>query len=145
MRAPNKHPHPGSVQNPLCEKHGTPKEYRIETKRGRDRDGDGKVGCGWRCRACHADAELRRKARVKFGIENLPELIKSRGGRCDSCGRIPTGENRNRVLHVDHDHVTGKFRGMLCRGCNLGVGFLADDPVRCELAAAYLRRSRTGT
>jgi hypothetical protein len=38
----------------------------------------------------------------------------------------------------DHDHKTEKFRAWLCHDCNKGLGFLGDDPKRCERAVDYL-------
>lgn len=42
-------------------------------------------------------------------------------------------------LVVDHCHDSGKIRGLLCRSCNLGLGFFADSPSVLEKAIAYLK------
>lgn len=63
------------------------------------------------------------------------------GRPCDVCGVVPKGEKRLDVLHLDHDHCTGEFRGWLCRSCNLGVGHMRDDADICRRAAAYLDRA----
>lgn len=45
-------------------------------------------------------------------------------------------------LHVDHDHVSGKMRGLLCQKCNHGIGLMGEDPDRLRRAARYLEESR---
>lgn len=56
---------------------------------------------------------------------------------CECCGEIETG--RNSVLSLDHDHLTGVFRGWLCNKCNLGIGLLGDTAESVEKAVTYLR------
>jgi hypothetical protein len=58
---------------------------------------------------------------------------------CECCGRNVFLENKR--LAVDHDHVSGAFRGWLCNRCNMAIGLLGDDLASVEKAAAYLRRT----
>lgn len=62
---------------------------------------------------------------------------------CSVCGRLPDPEHSNvsyRSLHLDHDHESGLFRGLICGWCNLALGFALDDPDRLEALARYLRK-----
>jgi hypothetical protein len=47
-------------------------------------------------------------------------------------------------LAVDHDHKTGKIRGLLCRNHNTGLGLFRDDPAIIRQAAAYIERHNNG-
>jgi hypothetical protein len=47
--------------------------------------------------------------------------------------------DRGPRVHVDHCHISGKVRGVLCQNCNLGLGHFHDTPEKLERAAAYLR------
>jgi len=53
-------------------------------------------------------------------------------GRCAICG------NSEKRLHLDHNHLTGAVRGLLCNRCNLGIGHFADDYARLLKAADYV-------
>jgi len=53
-------------------------------------------------------------------------------GRCDCCLVLVIGP-----FHMDHDHITGAFRGWTCDGCNVGRG-MADDPDKLRTRADFL-------
>jgi len=85
------------------------------------------------CRACRAkyrNANCRGKFRDVISDEQLAH-IKATTHECVICGAAET-------LVVDHDHVTGKVRGMLCNHCNRGLGHFRDNPTLLEFAAQYL-------
>jgi hypothetical protein len=68
-------------------------------------------------------------------------MLASQGGMCAICGGPPKACLGD-VFCVDHDHVTGQIRGLLCGNCNKGIGCLADDPDIVTAAAAYLLQHR---
>jgi len=77
-----------------------------------------------------------------FGLtlEEYEELLRSQEGVCALCSTDkPKGRG---AFHVDHDHLTGLIRGLLCHACNSGLGSLGDDPVRVARAVKYLRGER---
>jgi hypothetical protein len=53
---------------------------------------------------------------------------------CAICNQVPT------LLYVDHDHKTGKVRGLLCNLCNVAIGQLGESEARLLSAVDYLRR-----
>lgn len=61
---------------------------------------------------------------------------------CDVCGYVAPPQTRN--LHLDHDHATGLFRGVLCGGCNTSLGALNENPERILALAEYARRRCRG-
>ncbi|WP_328297774.1 endonuclease VII domain-containing protein [Streptomyces sp. NBC_00435] len=70
---------------------------------------------------------------LNYGItEAEPDaMIAAQGGVCILCRESPAD-------HVDHDHRTGKVRGVLRFGCNAGIGQLKDRPDVLRRAAAYV-------
>jgi hypothetical protein len=92
------------------------------------------------------DKIKRTCLRVKMRRMNVPEQdIPSTVERlmstthCEICGGAVEQVG---TLHVDHCHASNRFRGMLCGGCNNGLGHFKDDPARLEKAIEYLKRFR---
>jgi len=75
--------------------------------------------------------------RRTFGItaDDVDALLEKQDGKCAICGGEPARENG---WHVDHDHNTGRIRGVLCQRCNHAIGLLDEDPERLRAAADYL-------
>jgi hypothetical protein len=70
-------------------------------------------------------------------VDEYEEFVAAHGEKCAICG---TGQDvQGFRLAIDHDHVTGKVRGLLCAKCNLGVGYFRDNPQLLEEGAKYLR------
>ena len=82
-------------------------------------------------------ASKRQRARNKCRYGLLPgdyeSMLDMQDGRCAVCGR---GDRR---LCIDHNHVTGVVRGLLCFGCNTSIGLLNDSPDLLQAAIDYLR------
>ena len=81
-----------------------------------------------------------RKRGSSIKLPQYEELLRTQGGVCAGCLTAPTDALR---LAVDHDHTTGEVRGLLCRGCNTGLGQLRDDVVRLRRLADYLEAKRS--
>lgn len=102
-----------------------------------------------RWRATHRE-HLRAYNRLRtFGLtlEQFESMLAEQNELCAICGIhmessggvMKNGVQRTGVC-VDHDHETGKVRGLLCGHCNKGIGLLRDDPVILAAAIAYLQR-----
>lgn len=79
--------------------------------------------------------------RVKYGLsdERYDEMLAEQAHRCAIC-RTDKSVGISEKLHVDHDHGTGRVRGLLCNACNNGLGRFRDDPALLRAAADYLER-----
>lgn len=85
------------------------------------------------CRSEYRNANCRGAYRNAITDEALADL-KATVTQCVICG------NEEKLV-VDHDHQTGKVRGLLCNHCNRGLGHFKDDPMLFEFAAQYLYAS----
>lgn len=115
------------------------------------------LGCGrgkspgrgrkW-CEECTAERlEVRRHrqrgnpamsllCRYGLTVEEYDALLEKQCGVCAICEALPP-VGRLRRLSVDHDHVTGEVRGLLCQRCNMALHFLENTEWN-ERATAYL-------
>jgi Recombination endonuclease VII len=75
----------------------------------------------------------------KYGMTEADyrALFEAQGGVCAICRCLPDGVDLT-LLVVDHDHETGRVRGLLCTTCNLGLERFKDDPKLLRAAALYL-------
>lgn len=97
-----------------------------------------------RCASCAQAAarQSNRRAKYKLGPAEFRALWAMQRGRCAICLLpFPTETQVRTVIRVDHDHVTGQVRGLLCNACNVGVGMFRDDAVRMRRAVDYLTRA----
>lgn len=98
------------------------------------------LGFGGRCRACKASQDrtawhLRaREARYGLTSSAYDDLLQGQGGGCAVCHRAP----HEARMCVDHDHATGRIRGILCSRCNTGIAYLGDTSDLVLRAAIYL-------
>ena len=120
-----------------------------------------RLGLRSECRKCGSEKSMKwndanwdknrdTRLRREFGItlEQYNAMLAEQGGVCAICGEPPTvvnyrpsrrqGRPTRPILVVDHDHGTGKIRGLLCIHCNRGLGFLKDDAVIVRFALKYL-------
>jgi hypothetical protein len=69
--------------------------------------------------------------------EDFEKLLAKQGGGCAICKKT-LADSRGRRLYVDHDHVSGKIRGLLCSRCNVCLGQFEDSIPLLEAAISYL-------
>jgi len=74
-------------------------------------------------------------------VEAYEGMQKRQGRVCAICRQPPNGKRVER-LSVDHDHETGKVRGLLCRRCNAALGLCHDSIEWLQEAMKYLTKQR---
>ena len=74
--------------------------------------------------------------KTKYGItlEEYDSMVKKQENKCLICG----SDNGSIELSVDHNHLTGGIRGLLCTSCNVGIGCFKDSPELLQKAISYL-------
>lgn len=105
------------------------------------------------CKACtnaasnkHYDVGDRRKNKHyknRYGItyQDKIDLYASQNGCCKICGDATALDK----IHLDHCHSTGEVRGLLCHGCNIGLGMFKDNTETLLSAIQYIKEAQNGS
>jgi len=84
------------------------------------------------------------KYKYNITVEQYDQMFEEQNGVCAICGKPETTKNQWGTLRlsVDHDHVTGRVRGLLCTRCNNIIGRADDDVTILLNAGIYLEKHR---
>lgn len=72
----------------------------------------------------------------KLTIDDFESMMNKQDRKCAICGKRE--DEMKRGFHIDHNHATGKIRGLLCLNCNTGLGMFKDNPKLISKAKEYL-------
>jgi hypothetical protein len=95
---------------------------------------------------CSKDKKKNNYLTRKYGLtlEEFQTLHGNQHGVCAICGEpekvLESRTKKAKSLSVDHCHITGKVRGLLCYECNTGIGKLKDSTSLMRKAIEYLER-----
>lgn len=100
-----------------------------------------KINQGGRCPVAHRRTNTREYPLkdgevIKIKGSEREEILNEFGKNCMICGEDVTDTG-----NLDHCHKTGKWRGVLCRNCNTGLGLFKDDKQLLFSAILYLAKS----
>jgi hypothetical protein len=90
---------------------------------------------GTRARDPHYDRHRNLWRKYRLRPETYAVMLSIQGGVCAICGCEPPADKN---LVVDHEHKSGKVRGLLCNGCNIGLGGFKELPSNFYAALRYL-------
>ena len=79
------------------------------------------------------------KKKYNITLEDYTNLLNRQGGVCGLCGGMPN--KRYEYFCVDHNHKTGKVRGLLCSKCNMYVGVYENKKFMKEVED-YVKKNR---
>jgi hypothetical protein len=116
----------------ICKKEKEAKEFYLSNT---NKDGLH----GW-CKVCSDQRTTENAHKRMHGLspQEVAKMKEDQLGRCALCGSLPVGKKK---LCLDHDHESGKVRGLLCTCCNTMLGNAHDSIEILDAAIAYLRRN----
>jgi hypothetical protein len=89
------------------------------------------------------DPDKRSQQSIKMHgltLEQYENILKSQNGVCAICKSSDSKTKGIGRFCVDHDHLTGEIRGLLCASCNRGIGLLGDKVELLKNAIKYLEK-----
>lgn len=88
------------------------------------------------------DQDRRNHLRTEYGltVEQYDDMVALQEGRCLVCREIPMGKRGYSTLHVDHCHITGRVRGLLCGRCNTALGSLKESEEITQNLVRYIQK-----
>ena len=100
-------------------------------------------GVQYHCKKCARDGNIRRNYKGMNSMECYQKMWDSQKGLCYICKQPSTQKSNNsksiKSLAVDHDHVTGQVRKLLCGACNSLLGYANDSILRLQDCINYLQ------
>lgn len=135
-------------------------EVKPTTEFARYKGRNGKFGFNSHCKVCvnkkrkkyrlDNPEEYKRTKRKqnlkKYGItlEDQERMLREQNYKCAICGQeiFLQCSSPKLIANVDHDHKTGKVRGLLCQGCNTGLGKFRDNTEYLLSAVSYLKKNK---
>lgn len=139
---PEDHPYKEGRVCSECDEFFSADHFGIE----RDGRAFGGISMRSKCKRC---TEIRKtkaflKKKYKITYDQYLELLKHQKNRCGVCGSLDHYNKRTGNLlltfFIDHDHNTGKVRGLLCSPCNHALGLFKDNIKSLKNAVAYLEK-----
>jgi len=110
--------------------------------RARDRAKYNQYQSDWKSNNLDKVRQYKWKARYGITPTQYTEMLHIQNHCCAICGHEETALHNHskkvQKLAVDHCHITGKVRGLLCQDCNRGIAKFHDDPCRLQTAMTYL-------
>ena len=94
----------------------------------------------WHIDNPRASRGSKLKSTYGITIEEYDTMFEIQGGACLICGCPETASRNGKTknLAVDHNHITGKIRGLLCQKCNQALGLLSENPVVIKSLLEYI-------
>ncbi len=87
--------------------------------------------------------ELHLRRKYDLSLEEYDQMVQLQGGTCALCpATTPGGKHNNDNWFIDHDHVTGKVRELLCFDCNIVLGIIKDSPEHLGRMITYILKHK---